>query len=192
MGCSNSKAVMTSETTERPGVLRNTSPSTNTSTSSLPKSVAFDVPLQENGNGTAKETNGNVVSDGSGKLMLPKRLQERLMEESTPTTLTAEDIEEKAKKAEERRQLQIEERLSKARASISLQSGRTAPEPPPEPTTSDTQPDRSVSRLENRQDSLVDERTITPMPEVSEVPSREQSASKEGRQEDPVVTDQES
>ena len=167
MGCSNSKAITTTE--QRPGVLRNPSPSardSNNSTSSLPKSVAFDVPLEES-TSPSSESNGNVVSDATnGKLMLPKRLQERLMDESSPGTLTAKELEDKIRRADERRQQQIDERLSKARASIT--SGRNVS--PPEHS-----PDRSMSRLGNHQDISKDDRTASPLPEVSEPSSRKQS-----------------
>ena len=105
MGCSNSKSVSTSQE-KRPK--SDTSPG-----ESVPKSVAFEVKFDD-----------DDVSNGGEKHQLPKRLQERLEEPSNPTH-TMEEIEEKIQKATERRLQAMEDRLSKARQSVTLSSART-------------------------------------------------------------------
>ncbi|KAI1284878.1 hypothetical protein HDE_12338 [Halotydeus destructor] len=71
------------------------------------KSVAFEIPMEEPAVDKADE------GDSLVKKHPPKRLQ-RLIEQSE-VKLTAEDIEEKQRKAEERRLELIEEKVNKAR-----------------------------------------------------------------------------
>jgi len=75
----------------------------------VPKPVAFDIPMDENEPANEQENS----SDSIVKKHPPKRLQ-RLEEQSKPV-ITAEDIEEKQRKAEERRLEIIEEKVTKAR-----------------------------------------------------------------------------
>jgi hypothetical protein len=118
MGCSNSKAIETNEQ-KRPieGVLRtgNKLNSAHSSHSAIPKSVAFEVALEE------KPANGSATNPPPEpeKKSLPKRLLERLQEKSGSKETKAEKILEKQRKAEERRLQVLDERQSKARASIS-------------------------------------------------------------------------
>jgi len=168
MGCSNAKAFLPDE--QRPGILRNGPPSTNPSTLSIPKSVAFDVPLQDvprletTTEIPENESNGdtiNTITISDGKPVLPKRLQDRFADKTS--LVTVEELEEKHKKAEERRNLQLEERLSKARASMSLPSRSHDQTPPP---TAGPSLDRSVSRLGNHDEFTADdERTRSPLEE---------------------------
>ena len=110
MGCSNSKSVSTCDD-KRPK-----SDSSLSKGDKVPKSVAFEVKLDDQPEEKAAATND--------KPQLPKRLQERL-EEPSHTSHTAEEIEEKIQKAAERRLQVMEDRLSKARQSISLPQGRS-------------------------------------------------------------------
>lgn len=111
MGCSNSKSVSTCNE-KRPK-----SDSSLSKGDKVPKSVAFEVKLDDKPDEEEKITSND-------KPQLPKRLQERL-EEPSHTSHTAEEIEEKIQKAAERRLQVMEDRLSKARQSISLPQGRS-------------------------------------------------------------------
>ena len=115
MGCSNSKNIETNEQ-KRPieGVLRtsNKSNSAHSSHSAIPKSVAFEVSLDEAANGAA------VSPPDTEKKSLPKRLLDRLQDEPSSPELTAEQCLEKQRKAEERRLQLLDER------------GRAKPAPP--------------------------------------------------------------
>lgn len=110
MGCSNSKSVSTCDE-KRPK-----SDSVSCKGDKVPKSVAFEVKFED-------ESQNEAVSSNE-KPQLPKRLQERLEEPNHPTH-TVQEIEEKIQKATERRLQVMEDRLSKARQSISLPQGRT-------------------------------------------------------------------
>ncbi|XP_035207350.1 uncharacterized protein LOC118182148 [Stegodyphus dumicola] len=85
MGCAASKAV----------------PPAPSSTESVPKPVAFEIPIEES------EDNSKVKKP-------PPQLLQRLEEQSN---LTAEEIKEKQKKAEERRLMILEEKCRIARES---------------------------------------------------------------------------
>lgn len=106
MGCSNSKSVSTSQE-KRPK-------SESSSGDQVPKSVAFEVKFEDEAE--QSEANGD-------KPQLPKRLQERL--EESNQTHTVEEIEDKIQKATERRLQLMEDRLSKARHSVTSSSART-------------------------------------------------------------------
>lgn len=76
----------------------------------VPKPVAFEIPIDP-----------VVVNDGDGdsassacKKEPPKRLAR--LEEHRPSIPTAQELEEKLQKAEERRQEIIEERINKSKA----------------------------------------------------------------------------
>lgn len=153
MGCSNSKTIATNEQ-KRPieGVLRTSNKSNSahsTTSSSLPKSVAFEVNLDEAANGAA------TSPPESDKKSLPKRLLERLQDEPS-CELTTEQLEEKQRKAEERRLQVLDERQSKARASISI---ARAPQ------------DRIESRMGDHHDED-DERHRTPAESPAKEPNR--------------------
>lgn len=93
MGCGNSKSVTPVETTTANSTVPQTSP------------VAFEIGLED------VSTPGE--SDGKDLKKPPRRL-ERLVNESGPI-ITSEDVEEKLRRAEERRQEIIEERVKNSR-----------------------------------------------------------------------------
>ena len=143
MGCSDSKSIETNEQ-KRPieGVLRRpTDNSAQSNHSSVPKSVAFEVSLDE----SAAAANG-APPEAEKKPSLPKRLLSRLQDEPSSPEMTAEQLLAKQRKAEERRLQVLDERQSKARASVSKA-------PPHE---------RIESRVGNREDDEEDERSRTP------------------------------
>lgn len=157
MGCSNSKNIQTDEQ-KRPieGVLRtsNKSNSTQSSHSAIPKSVAFEVNLDDAANKAA------VAQPEPEKKSLPKRLLDRLRDGPSSPEQTADQLLEKQKKAEERRLQLLDERQSKARASLSK-----APH------------ERIESRMgeHNEEDDIADERHRTPAQSPAKQASQENS-----------------
>ena len=83
----------------------------------MPKSVAFEVNLDDAANGAA------VAPREPEKKSLPRRLLERLQEGHTSPEQKAKQLLEKQRKAEQRRLQVLDERQSKARASISNPKG---------------------------------------------------------------------
>lgn len=158
MGCSNSKSIETNEQ-KRPieGVLRTnkSNPSAKSSQPPVPKSVAFEVSLESEANGAA------ATPISPEKKSLPKRLLDRLQEEATSPEQTAEQILEKQRKAEERRLQVLDERQSKARASVSI-AGKSAHE-------------RVESRMGERVEDEDDERLRTPAESPTKVKAAEAS-----------------